>query len=451
MTTWLADLAWVEGEVRERVAIEVDDQGRITAVTPEADEGQRIAGLVVPGLANLHSHAFQRAMAGLAERAGPAGDDFWGWREVMYRFLGALTPEDVQAIAAQLYAECLTQGYTAVAEFHYLHNAPDGRRYDDPAEMALRIVAAAGQAGIGLLLLPVLYCRSGFGGAAPTEGQRRFVMSVEAYGRLCQDLQAYAAVGVAPHSLRAVTPEELQAALVIADLLGPATPVHIHISEQEREVSDCLAWSARRPVAWLLANAPVDARWCLVHATHVNAAECAALAASGAVAGLCQTTEANLGDGVFPLLPYLQAGGRFGVGTDSNVSTSPVEELRWLEYVRRLERKRRNVVPAPEGGSVGALLLEAAAAGGAQALGRTAGAIAPGRLADLVVLDGEHPALVGRRGAALLDSWVFCGNTTPVRHVMVAGRWVVQHGVHARGAEIGAAFARTMHRLAEGV
>ncbi|CAH2604276.1 Formiminoglutamic iminohydrolase [Rhodovastum atsumiense] len=450
MTAYVAELAWVDGAIQPDVGLEVDPSGYLVSVTPGAGTGtgERIPGLVVPGLGNLHSHAFQRAMAGLAERAGPEGDDFWRWREVMYRFLGALTPEDVQAIAAMLYAECLRHGYTAVAEFHYLHNAPDGTPYADPAEMARRILAAATDTGIGLTLLPVLYRHGGFGAAPPGPGQRRFLMDIDAYARLCQDLAAVARIGVAPHSLRAVTPEELHAALAIADALGAATPVHIHIAEQEREVADCLAWSGQRPVEWLLAHAPVGPRWCLVHATHISAPESTGLAASGAVAGLCQTTEANLGDGIFPLLPWLDARGRFGIGTDSNVSTSPVEELRWLEYTQRLTRRRRNVTATRAGASVAANLLSTAASGGAQALGRQAGAIAAGRLADLVVLDTDHPALVGRSGESLLDAWLFSGNSSPVRHVMVAGRWVIRDGRHPRDTEITAAFAGTMRRLA---
>ncbi len=449
MTTWCADLAWIGGAVRERVVLEIDAGGRLTAVTPDARAGQRIAGLVVPGIANLHSQPFQRAIAGLAERAGPAGDDDHAWREVMQRCLDVLTPDNVQAITAQVFAECLLHGYTSVAAFHTLHNAPDGAPYDDPAEMALRIVAAAEQAGIGLRLLPVLCRHGGFGGAPPAAAQRRFVLPLEAYGRLCQDLAEYAPVGVAAQSLRAVTPDQLRAALVIADLLGPATPVHIRVAVQAREVAECLAWSGRSPVRFLLGSAPVDARWCVLHATHIDAAECGALAASGAVAGLCQTAEANRGEGVFPLVPFLHDGGRFGIGSDSNLCTSPVEELRWLDYVRRLGAGRRGALQGAPGASVGARLLAAAAAGGAQALARPCGAIAPGMLADLVVLDPGHPSLAGRRGAALLDGWVFAGNATPVRHVMVAGRWVVQHGAHVRGAEIAAAFSRTMRRLAD--
>jgi formimidoylglutamate deiminase len=450
-SAYLTDAALIGGEICEQVSIEVDAGGAIAAVhvgTAAPPGAQRVAGLVVPGVVNLHSHAFQRAMAGLAERTGLEGDNFWRWREVMYRFLAVLSPDDVQAIAAQFYVECLLNGYTAVAEFHYLHNTPDGTPYADRAELSRRIVAAADDAGIGLTLLPVLYRHSGFGGARPIAGQRRFVLAVDDYARLCHTLAGLAPVGVAPHSLRAVTPGNLQAAIALAGELGADTPVHIHIAEQTREVEDCLAWSRQRPVAWLLDHAPVGPRWCLVHATHIDAAERRALAASGAVVGLCQTTEANLGDGIFPLRPYLEEGGRFGIGSDSNVSASPVEELRWIEYVRRLESRARNVTETRPGLSVAAALLDRATSGGAAAAGRNTGAIVPGRLADLVVLDPEHPALVGRQRLALLDTWLFSGNATPVRHVMVQGRWVVRDGAHVRGGMIGDAFARSMRGLA---
>ncbi|HLY89517.1 MAG TPA: formimidoylglutamate deiminase, partial [Acetobacteraceae bacterium] len=359
-------------------------------------------------------------------------DDFWRWREILYRFLAILTPDDVQAIAAQLYVECLLNGYTSIAEFHYLHNAPDGSRYADKAEMSRRIKAASRDAGIGLTLLPVLYRHSQFGGAPPTEGQRRFILSLDDHADLC----ATVGDGVAPHSLRAVTPEDLASAIAIAG----DKPIHIHIAEQQKEVTDCIAWSGTRPVAWLLDHAQVDQRWCLVHATHIDAAECTRLAASGAIAGLCQTTEANLGDGIFPLRDYLAEGGRFGIGSDSNVSTSPVEELRWLEYLRRLETRTRNVTTN---------LYTRAVAGGAQALGRAIGAIAPGTCADLVVLDTEHPSLVGHSGETLLDAWLFSGNATPVRQVMVSGHWVVRDGVHRVQRQIATEFARTMRQLAD--
>ena len=449
---FLAETALLDGEIRRDVAIILDDAGRIAGVAADSDaaEGdERLRGLVVPGMPNLHSHAFQRAMAGLAERAGPEGDNFWRWREVMYRFLAVLTPEDVEAIAAQLYAECLRQGYTAVAEFHYLHNAPDGTPYADPAEMARRIAAGAEAAGIGLTLLPVLYRHSQFGGAEAAPGQRRFVLPVETWAGICREAASWPGVrtGVAPHSLRAVMPEELSASIALAAELGPDTPIHIHVAEQVKEVEDCLAWSGQRPVQWLLGHAPVDARWCLIHATHSDAAETLALARSGAVAGLCPTTEANLGDGFFPLPDYAAAGGRLGIGTDSNVSTSPVEELRWMEYVQRLRRRARNVTETRPGASVGLALLQRAALGGAQALGQPMGRLAPGCRADLLVLDTEHPALVGREGDALLDAWVFSGNTTPVRDVMAGGRWVVRDGVHHRQAEIASRFARAMRRI----
>ncbi len=438
-------LGRIAGQVR--LAIE---QGRIAAVEPaeSAIAGLPIHGVTLPGIPNLHSHAFQRAMAGLAERAGPAGDSFWSWREAMYRFLHLLTPDDVEAIAAQLYVECLRQGFTSVAEFHYLHNAPDGTPYDNPAEMAERIAAAAATAGIGLTLLPVLYTQGGFGDTPATPGQRRFVLSPDTLHDICVRMAPHARVGVAPHSLRAVTPDGLAQCVRIAAALGPDTPIHIHVAEQMLEVEQCLAWSGRRPVEWLLDHAPVDARWCVIHATHMTAAETAALAATGAVAGLCPTTEANLGDGIFPLQAFLAAGGTFGVGTDSNVGTSPVEELRWLEYVRRLDTRARNVTATEPGASVAVNLVQRAAAGGAQALGRDAGAIEPGRLADLVVLDTDHPALVGRDAAGAVDAWIFSGNTTPVRHVMVAGRWVIRDGRHARQAEVAARFAHTMRSLA---
>jgi formimidoylglutamate deiminase len=432
---YLADCALLDRAVEPDVLIDIGGDGTIQAVCPRsAASAEHISGLVVPGMANLHSHAFQRAMAGLAERAGPGG--FWQWRDLMYHFLSVLTPDDVQAIAAQLYVECLLHGYTSVAEFHYLHNAPDGSRYVDPAELSHRMVAAAQTAGIALTLLPVLYCRSQFGGVAPTEAQRRFVLAPDRYADLCATVARSTAIGIAPHSLRAVSENELHQAIAIAG--SHDAPIHIHVAEQQKEVADCIAWSGARPVAWLLDHAPVGSRWCLVHATHMDAGERRRLAGSGAIAGLCQTTEANLGDGIFPLREFLAEGGRFGIGSDSNVCTSPIEELRWLDYIRRLETRTRTVTDN---------LYQRALAGGAQALGRNAGAIAPGKLADLVVLDTNHPALVGRTGDGLMNSWLFCGSSTPVRDVMVSGRWVIRDRQHHAQAAVAAAFARTMHRL----
>ena len=334
--------------------IDVDDAGNIVALpdgpAPGTNVGH-IAGYAVPGMPNLHSHAFQRAMAGLAERSGPGEDSFWTWRETMYRFVDRLSPDDLEAIAAQLYVEMLKAGYTSVGEFHYLHHAPDGDAYEDPGEMSLRILAAADRAGIGMTLLPVLYAAAGFGGQPPGAGQRRFVNGADEFlglvtslGRMCAD-DPQRRVGMAPHSLRAVPPEILAAAL---DGFDRHAPVHIHIAEQVKEVEDCIAWCGTRPVDWLLSNADVGDRWCLVHATHMTPSETSALAACGAVAGLCPTTEANLGDGLFSLPAYQAGEGRWGIGSDSNVSISPVEELRWLEYGQRLVLRKRGVTASGE-------------------------------------------------------------------------------------------------------
>jgi len=406
--------------------------GTITSITADAartQDAQRL-GVVVPGLGNLHSHAFQRAMAGLAETGGASGDSFWSWRALMYRFLERLQPDDVEAIAGLAYMEMLESGFTRVGEFHYLHHAPDGRAYEDPAEMAARIIAAAGRTGIGLTLLPVFYAHSDFGGAPALPQQRRFVHDVDGFQHVLERCRTLvkdlpdAVLGLAPHSLRAVTADELQA---LTDLASG--PVHIHIAEQVREVEACTAWSGQRPVAWLVAHAPVDARWCLVHATHVDAAEVQGITASGAVVGLCPITEANLGDGVFPLRDCVNAGGRFGVGSDSNVLIDAAEELRLAEYAQRLHHRARNVL-APDGVSTGRWLYHQAQTGAAQALGVAPG-LAVGAPADLVELDDTHPSLHARSGDALLDSWLFASAARgAVRSVWRGGRELVHQGRH---------------------
>jgi formimidoylglutamate deiminase len=373
----------------------------------------------------------------------------------MYGFVERLTPTQIEAIAAQLYVEMLKAGYTAVGEFHYLHHDPEGRPYADPAEMSRRTIAAARATGIGITQLPVLYGFSDFGGEAARPGQRRFLHEPDAFLRLVETLigeargDAQVAVGIAPHSLRAVTPETLTAALEGLDSLDAAAPIHIHIAEQHVEVRDCIEWCGLRPVEWLLQNAAVDRRWCLVHATHVTEAEARRLAASGAVAGLCPTTEANLGDGVFPAPAYLEAGGAFGIGSDSHISIGPIEELRWLEYGQRLTLRRRNLLArGPEEPSVGARLFGDALAGGAQALGRPIGRLAPGARADLIVVDPERPNLTGREGDLFLDALVFAGNDNPVTGVMVGGDWVVREGRHAREDDIFAAYKTALAELA---
>jgi formimidoylglutamate deiminase len=425
--------------------------GEITAVVADASSAgaDRRAGIAVPGMPNLHSHAFQRGMAGLAEVHGPAADSFWTWREVMYRFLDRLTPEDVETIAAQLYVEMLEAGFTAVTEFHYLHHDPDGSPYADLAQMAHRIAAAAADSGIGLTLLPCFYAQGGFGGAPPTPGQRRFVCTPELFAALVDASRDGVAglddavLGIAPHSLRAVTPETLRA----VTSLVPDGPIHIHAAEQVKEVEDCLAWSGRRPVEWLLGEMPVDRRWCLIHATHMTAAETAALARSGAAAGLCPITEANLGDGLFPAIGYLQAGGIFGIGSDSNVQLGLAAELRQLEYGQRLHHRGRNLLASHEGQSTGRRLFDAALAGGAQASGRRLGSIAVHHRADFVLLDPEHPALVARTGDAWLDGWVFNGDNAAVREVWAGGRLLVEAGRHVHRERTLRRYRAAMHRL----
>jgi formiminoglutamate deiminase len=417
--------------------------------TAYATGAERVAGVAVPGVANLHNHAFQRAMAGLAERRSPRDDTFWTWREVMYRLAAALTPDDIEAVAAWAYLEMLEAGFTAVGEFHYLHLAPDGRPYADPAETGGRIVAAAAKSGIGLTLLPSFYAHNGCGSQPPLEAQKRFVMDLDGFARLMEASRTHvarlprAALGLAPHSLRAVDASELAALLAAY----PEGPIHMHAAEQAKEVEECLAWSGARPVAWLLDNAPVSDRWCLIHCTHTTPNEVRGIAGSGAVVGLCPITEANLGDGLFEAARFVEAGGTFGVGSDSGVRISLAEELRVLELSQRLRDHKRNVL-APAGGSTGRFLFEMAARGGSQALGLRTGALTRDAVADIVVLDPSHPVLVGRSGDALLDAWIFASDNGPVRDVWVGGRHVVNTGRHVARDLLYPPFARALERLA---
>jgi len=454
MSAFFAELALLPGGWAKRVRLEVDADGTLAGVSPgAADAGAvRLAGPVLPGICDLHCHAFQRAMAGLTERRTANADSFWTWREVMYRFAARLTPDDLEGVAAQLYVELLKGGYTSVCEFHYVHNDPDGRPYANRAEMSERVLRAARRAGIGVTLLPVQYQTANFGGVPPHDGQRRFVNAVDAFLEIVQALSRASdgnvRVGIAPHSLRAVPPEALRDAIRGLDALDPAAPIHIHIAEQTKEVDDCLAWSGRRPVEWLLANQAVSARWCLVHATHLADAETAALARSGAVAGLCPTTEANLGDGFFPLPGFLAQGGAFGVGSDSNVSTAAVEELRLLEYGQRLLHRRRSVAASPAVPSPGLALYQGAVAGGARASGRRIAGLAPGERADFVVIEAAAPHLLARGPDELADAIVFGGGANPVRDVYVGGRRVIADGRHAQEDAIRAAYGAAAERLA---
>lgn len=434
MTTALfARHALLPGGWRRDVLLEWDTHGDLTQVEPDATPapGVRQARYVLPGMVNLHSHAFQRAMGGLTEIAGDGPDSFWTWRDLMYRFAARITPDQIEAIAAQLFAECLRHGYTSVCEFHYLQRDVDGASYARPAETAERVAAAGAATGMGLTLLPVLYSHAGFGEQPLKPAQARFRTNVDEVLGIVDALaplrNGQLEVGAAPHSLRAATIDQIRA---LGAGLPRGRPLHIHIAEQQGEVEQCLAHADRRPVEYLMDHIALDARWCLVHATHVNEAEVAALAASGAVAGLCPTTEANLGDGLFPLAPFIDAGGRFGVGSDSHVSHSPVEELRWLEYGQRLLHQQRNVAHTRAQRHVGDYLWQAALEGGAHAAGRRVGLLEAGRRADLLALDDGHPNLDGVNEAEVLGRVVFCGNDNLVRDVLCGGRWVVEDGRH---------------------
>ncbi len=433
------------------VVIDVAADGTIRAVDvafAAPVDAEQVQGPLVPGMPNVHSHAFQRALAGLTERGGPDSDNFWTWRAQMYRFLERIGPDEQEAIAAQLYLEMLRGGYTSVGEFHYLHHDPAGRPYGNPAEMAERICAAATASGISLTLLPVFYAHADFGGAAPLPAQRRFVHDAEGYLRLVAALRQEQGptLGIAPHSLRAVMPGELAEIVAFARAKLDGAPIHIHVAEQRKEVDACIAWSGNRPVQWLLGHADIDARWCLVHATHVTPEETRNLAVSGCVVGLCPSTEADLGDGVFPTGAFLAAGGRLAIGGDSHVGVDPYLELRLVEVVQRLTLERRNVF-ARDGESSGSALYQAALAGGARAVAQPVGAIAAGRRADLVVLNGDEPALIEQPAQNVLDAAIFGPGRQNVRDVMVAGRWVIGEGHHADEESILARYRHALKRL----
>jgi len=461
MTSYFADFAWLPHGWSSNTHIAVDDRGALANVEEDAPraDAEPLGGYVLPGMPNLHSHAFQRAMAGLAERQTHDEDSFWTWRETMYAFAGRIDPDSMRAIAAQVYVEMVKAGFTHVCEFHYLHHQPDGKPYADPAAMSFALIEAAREAGIGLTLLPTLYLTGGFDKRPLSERQRRFGHGVDAYLRLVEQLRkmedSTLRVGVALHSLRAVPQDAMHA--VLDSGLVDAAPIHIHIAEQIGEVQDCLALRNARPVEWLLDHAPVDPRWCLVHATHMTADETRRVAESGAIAGLCPTTEANLGDGLFPLKVYLDAGGTLGIGSDSHISVSPVEELRWLEYGQRLSTRHRNIAVSESSNSVGETLWSDALYGGAQASGVLVGEIegsdpdSPGMSlrADLLVLDHDSPIMAGRSAESALDTFLFAGNSNLVRHVMVNGRWVVRDFRHHDEDRIAARYRETARRLSD--
>lgn len=450
MQSWWFETALLADGWAERVRMTAAN-GSILALVPGValEPGDERHDLALPGVANLHSHAFQRGMAGMAERRGSAADSFWTWRDLMYRFANAIGPDELEAIAALAFVEMLEAGFVRVGEFHYIHHDIHGAPFADPAEMGARLAAAAMETGIGLTLLPVLYMASGFGGAPARPEQRRFVHDIHGYARLIEASRRAVAglpdarVGVAPHSLRAVTPEGLAAAVEV----GGDGPVHIHIAEQAGEVEDCLRHHGRRPIEWLLDNASVDTRWCLVHATHVTTAELEGVMRSGAVVGLCPITEANLGDGIFPAADFVAAGGCFGVGSDSNVLIDMAQELRSLEYSQRLIRRERNLLASPACPSTGRTLFDAAGKNGAQALGMGSHGLAPGAPADFMTLDRGHPTLAGRGGDALLDAFVFADSRGMIDGVWRGGRQWVKGGRHVARDAVAARYMRALAGL----
>jgi formimidoylglutamate deiminase len=440
------------------VLIEIGKDGVIVGVDAfknpkDAVDAELIESPLVPGIPNAHSHAFQRAFAGMAERASGRKGNFWNWRDTMYRFVERLEPEDMEPIAAQVFVEMLRAGYTSVCEFHYLHHRKDGKPHDDRAVFSREIIRAALETGIAITHMPALYAWGGFGGKVPADGQKRFLNTVSSLMRLIEELHGefkdapQVTLGLAHHSLRAVSPEMLMEGTAAMRALNPDAPIHMLVAAQAQEVEDCVAWSGRRPVEWLLENAGLDDKWCLVHATHMDEAETQGLAASGAVVALCPTSEANHGDGIFPLVDYFNAGGRFALGSGSHATVNPMEEMRWMEYVQRLVRRERTLLKRQDIPSVGATILDNVLSGGAQALGRKTGRIEIGHRADFIVLDDDLPAMTDRLRDHILDAAIFACNRNPVRDVMAGGRWVVRNRRHKREDQTLVKFRKVMEKL----
>lgn len=441
--------------------VEIGDDGTILSVSatrPAESVDERLSGFGVPGLSNLHSHVFQRALAGRTEFVtdARAEDNLWTWRKEMYRLVDRLTPEAMEAVASLVYLEMLQFGMTGVCEFHYVHHQPGGNAHNNPAEMSDRVIAAASRTGLGVTMLPVLYAHGGIGKPVE-ETQRRFVHSVDDYLHLIETLRSRRAdhphlqVGMALHSLRAVAPDEVHDALSGLNAIDPAARIHIHVSETTHEVEEVKAGLGARPIQWLLDNTGLDERWCLVHATHMDAAEIAGSARSGAVAGICPLTEATMGDGFFALPEYHDHGGAWGIGTDSHYSTSTAEELRILEVGKRLELNRRNIIARPQADGTpvhsGRLLFDTALAGGERASAQGGGALVAGRRADLVMLDADSHGLLGHGPQTVLDAWILGGTQNPVRDVMVAGKWVIRDGHHPLAEDIRETWKRTAATL----
>ncbi|MCH2181028.1 MAG: formimidoylglutamate deiminase [Mariniblastus sp.] len=438
------DRAWIDGCWLTDVQLHVDSDGKIAALQAGVERGDAVdlGGVVIPGIPNVHSHAFQWTFAGLSEFRTVQRDSFWSWREQMYHSVERLSPEAYYHRACRLFRLMLAAGYTEVGEFHYIHNQPDGRPYPQAGLLADQLVQAAVDTGIAICMLPVLYQRGGFDGRPLVGAQRRFQLSIEQLQSVAQELLAkWGAeprfrLGLAFHSLRAVDPDTIGPVLErLNPLIGSAAPVHIHVAEQTAEIADCQSRYGKRPVELLLDTVQVDGRWCLIHATHMTEQECGRLAESGAVAGLCPTTEANLGDGLFPVADFIEAGGRISIGSDSHVALDPFAELRLLEYGQRLTTHRRAVLSDTER-SCGDRLLAEVLAGGCRAMGHAgSGQISLHQPANLVVLDAEHPALSDCPMERIIDRAVFCQWGGAVRKTLVRGQVVFDRDEQAQPAQ----------------
>jgi len=434
--------------------LSIDSEGLIVSIEPGKDpQASLLDGSVIPGMVNCHSHAFQKAFAGYSEYRGKTQDSFWSWRDIMYRFVAKMTPEDAHSVASFVYTEMLKAGYTSVAEFHYLHHQAGGAHYDDPAEMSHQIINAASTIGIALTHLPVLYSYAGFGEIPPSEAQARFIHSTDDYLNLIDQLnQKYNnhynfQLGIAPHSLRAVGESQLEEIVPHIRAINNNAPIHIHISEQMQEVADCLKHYGQRPVEWLLNNYSMDENWCLIHATHLTDSETKRLAKSGAVVGICPLTEGNLGDGIFPAAEYLGFGGKFAIGSDSHIGINVAEELRLLEYGQRLSRNQRAVLVDDNCSSVGQYLYANTARDGANAINQNVGEIAIGKRADLLVLNNEHPSMFSKQDSYILDAAIFACSELPVKDVYVAGKKVIDSGQHQFQSEITEKYKSVLARI----
>ena len=438
----------------DNVYVQIGNQGKISGVSFEAIEKKDAKTInvdfLLPAVANLHSHSFQRAMAGLTEKKGKDGNDsFWTWRDLMYKFLDLLTPEDILSITAFGQMEMLKAGFSSVAEFHYLHHQKNGNPYNSISQMSQSIIEASKETGIGLCLLPVLYERGGCDNRPLTKGQKRFGNNFDQFVKLINEVKIHSEntlncnLGVAAHSLRAVRKESLEQ---IEKLLNG--PIHIHAAEQDQEVDEILSAYGQRPVEWLLNNMDINKRWCLIHCTQMTEDETIKLSKSGAVAGLCPVTEANLGDGIFNGLDFFNNNGTFGVGTDSNINISLIEELKMLEYSQRLSTKKRAVL-SDKNRSTGRVLFDKSLFGGSLATQRETGEISIGKTADLISLDHNIIDLNERNKDTILDYLVFSSQGNAINNVWSAGSLVIDNGRHFNQEMITKRYKNTMTSLRE--